>query len=89
MLSCREVTRLVSDGLERELPLRERMQLRLHVMMCRSCSAYRRQIRVLDRLFRGHGGEQTATPGENGTGLSAEAKERIKAAVREHQKRSE
>ncbi len=54
MLSCKEATRLVSEGLDRELPFWRRMGLRLHVVMCRGCSRYARQITALDRLISDH-----------------------------------
>jgi len=34
MLSCKEATRLVSESLGRELPVRQRLSLRFHLMMC-------------------------------------------------------
>jgi len=48
MLSCKETARLVSDGLDRRLSLWQRMNLRLHLMMCGACSAYRRQVAQLN-----------------------------------------
>jgi predicted anti-sigma-YlaC factor YlaD len=51
MRSCREVTQLISDGLDRQLPLAQRVAVRLHVMMCRSCAAYRRQLQALHRAL--------------------------------------
>lgn len=52
MLSCREISRLVSEQIDRKLPLRRRIEMRLHFMMCRACSLYARQIRQLDRLLK-------------------------------------
>ena len=34
MLSCKEATRLVSQGLDRELALGERIALRVHLAIC-------------------------------------------------------
>ncbi len=80
MLSCREASRLVSEGLDHNLPWAQRLSLRLHLMMCRGCSRFRRQIEGLDRFVRRHPDlperiEPEAT-------LPAEARERIKAAAR-------
>lgn len=52
MLTCKDIARLVSDDLDRKLPLRQRLGLRLHLMMCGACSTYRRQVTQLHRLFR-------------------------------------
>lgn len=49
MLTCKEVmTMISSDGLERST-WRERMSLRLHLMMCRHCSRYAAQLRAIAR----------------------------------------
>jgi len=52
MLTCKETARLVSEGLDRKLSLWQRMNLRLHLMMCGACSAYRRQVETLHRIVR-------------------------------------
>ena len=54
MLSCREATKLVSDNLDRNLPLWTRIGLRLHATMCKGCAAYRRQIESLNKLVSDH-----------------------------------
>jgi len=52
MLSCREATKMMSDGLDRRLTRWQRMQLRLHVMMCSACRAYRHQLELVRALLR-------------------------------------
>ena len=52
MLSCREVTRLVSQGLDRELGFRERIALRAHFMICRSCRSFEDQLELLRQAVR-------------------------------------
>ena len=47
MLNCSEVTNLLSDELERPMSLRERMVLKLHLMMCSGCANYRRQMSAI------------------------------------------
>jgi hypothetical protein len=42
MLSCREVTERASDYLDRALPLRQRLAVRLHLFMCQHCRRYLR-----------------------------------------------
>jgi len=56
MLSCREVTRLVSDAQERPLGLQERLSLRMHMTMCSACRKFEDQlttIRAAMRTFAG------------------------------------
>ena len=54
MLNCREITERASDSLEGALPWHVRLQVRLHLMMCRFCREYVRQmvlvVRTLQRL---------------------------------------
>ncbi|RVT49620.1 zf-HC2 domain-containing protein [Rubrivivax albus] len=52
MLSCREVTALCSQELDRPLGLRERLALRTHLMMCRGCSRFRAQMGTMHNMFR-------------------------------------
>ena len=47
MLSCKEVTRLVSQGQDRRLALGERIALRVHFAICRGCANFDRQITFL------------------------------------------
>ena len=44
MLSCKEVTRLVSQGLDRRLGFGERLRLRVHLAICDGCANFRRQM---------------------------------------------
>jgi predicted anti-sigma-YlaC factor YlaD len=46
MMTCREVTELVTAYLERRLSLRDRVRFQLHIGMCRHCRRYLRQMRL-------------------------------------------
>ena len=50
--SCKEVTRLVSQGEDRELSLGERVTLRVHLAYCRGCRNMRKQMLFLRRAVR-------------------------------------
>jgi len=82
MLSCRQISILVSESLDRELPLRKRVAVWLHLMMCRFCARYRKQL-----LFLRDAADAYARQGEDlfsadSDSLSPEAHERIKRALR-------
>jgi len=47
MLTCKEVSRLASQGLDRRLGLGERVRLRLHLAICDGCRNFRRQLAFL------------------------------------------
>lgn len=53
MLSCKEVSRLVSQGLDRKLGFGERVALRLHLAICEGCENFSRQMAVLRRAAQG------------------------------------
>lgn len=44
-MTCRELTELVTDYLDRRLSWRQRLQMELHLGMCRDCRAYLYQMR--------------------------------------------
>lgn len=46
MLTCQQVTEIVTDYLEGQMPLWKRMQFQLHIGMCRHCREYLRQMKA-------------------------------------------
>lgn len=82
MLSCKDATRAVSEGLDHELPLVRRLSLRLHVAMCGFCRAYARQVRTLDALVRQRFRDGPPPPPEQTPPvLPPEARQRLEAAI--------
>ncbi len=57
MLTCREVTQLLSEAQERNLTLAERLQLRVHLAMCRGCAHFKKQMSFLHDACRRYVGE--------------------------------
>ncbi|MEJ2367895.1 MAG: zf-HC2 domain-containing protein [Acidobacteriota bacterium] len=53
MLTCKQVTELMTDYLERRLPLGQRIRFQMHLGFCRACRAYLRQMKAtLETLER-------------------------------------
>lgn len=50
MMSCKQVTHLISEQLDRELSRRERMGMKFHLMMCTGCSNFRNNMRFLRKV---------------------------------------
>ena len=46
MLTCRQMTTLITDYLEGRLPWMDRARFRMHVGMCRHCRDYLRQMKL-------------------------------------------
>ncbi len=57
MLSCKEVTHLLSDGLDRKLTIGERINLEMHLAMCKGCTNYRKQMGFLREACRKYVGK--------------------------------
>ena len=82
MLSCRDVTQLISESMDQSLPLGKRIGVRLHLLICRFCARYERQLLLIrDTVRRLVGAEEI--PGEPPwETLSEEAKARIRNSLR-------
>ena len=46
MLTCKELTALVTDFLEGRMGLADRMRFQMHVGMCKHCRAYLKQMKA-------------------------------------------
>ena len=46
MLSCKEMTALITDYLERRLSFIDRARFQMHIGMCRHCRRYLRQMKL-------------------------------------------
>jgi hypothetical protein len=81
MLSCKDVTRLISESMDHSLPLGKRVGVRFHLLICKFCARYERQLLLIRETVR----RLVATedgPGEShGESLSAEAKRRIRKSL--------
>lgn len=52
MLNCKEVTHLLSEGQDRKLTVAERARLEMHLLICKGCSNFRKQMDFLRRACR-------------------------------------
>jgi hypothetical protein len=52
MPTCREVHRLVSEGMDRDLSLVERARMRVHLVVCGACTRFNGQMDLLRRAMR-------------------------------------
>ena len=52
MLTCREVSRLVSQGLDRRLSFAQRVRLRVHLAVCDGCTNFSRQMQLLRKAVQ-------------------------------------
>jgi hypothetical protein len=78
MPSCKEVSRLVSESMDSDLPFRQRFSTRLHLLMCSLCSEFRRQVAFLREAARSFGKASEDDELFAPVRLSPEARARIK-----------
>jgi Putative zinc-finger len=57
-LTCKDVSRLLSDGQDRDLPPNERARMRLHLVICDHCREINEQIDFLRRAIRRLGSDE-------------------------------
>jgi hypothetical protein len=74
MLSCRRMTKLISEALDRPLSWLQRLGVGIHLLGCSPCRRFRRAIRWLH-------GSLPAAPCD--ASLSPQARERIRQALAE------
>ena len=85
MSNCREVTRLVSESLDRKLPLSQRIGVRFHLLMCNLCPEAKKQMLFIRETMRHLTLEHGAREPE--VSLSPETRDRIKLALKQQQNR--
>lgn len=81
MLTCKDVSKLVSESLEHELPFRQQIGMRIHLMMCSLCRKYKRQTLLLRELFRRMARFEEGQP-DSRQHLPEATRERIKQTLR-------
>jgi len=82
--SCKQAARLVSISFERRLCVREWLTMRTHLLMCRTCTFYRRQITALRKTFIRHEQVLLNTPPSTQEKLTDHVKARIKDFMKKH-----
>ena len=82
MLSCKEVSELVSKSRERNLSWQQRFNLWMHLSMCRLCSGFSKDLDELDAAVHRHASAATKGEADEDVRLPEEARERIKESLR-------
>jgi len=76
---CREMTQLLSRGLDTQLPWSVRWRMALHMRFCLWCDRYHRQLRLVQHLARRLVERDSADETRQ---LAPDAKARIRDALR-------
>jgi predicted anti-sigma-YlaC factor YlaD len=62
-LDCKDVSRLLSDGQDRQLDPAERARMRLHLVMCQTCRNVDEQMDFIRRAMSRLGREEPLADG--------------------------
>jgi len=52
MLNCHQVTRMISESRERPLTLKEKMDLKIHLVMCQGCRYFEKNARTIRKAMQ-------------------------------------
>ncbi len=88
MLRCREISKLVSESMEHKLPLRVRMQMWMHLAMCRWCLGFAHNVRSLRSAVREYPDRLLADDADSTASLSPQTRERIKSLLSDGESQS-
>lgn len=80
MLSCQEISRLVSESLDRKLPWHRRMEVWLHLKMCRLCSGFWGNLLRIRTAARESAAADEPLP-DGPDRLSSESKDRMRRLI--------
>ena len=51
-ITCKELSRLVSEGLDRDLPADEKLRIHAHLAICRGCQSISDRMAFLRRAMK-------------------------------------
>jgi len=78
MFNCRQIARLVSESMDRKLPPGRRLGVRFHLLMCRHCARFSKQLHLIRRLIRSRASTDAKY---SSTTMDEQAKERLRRLI--------
>ena len=81
MLSCKEVSKLISDSLDRKLSWWQRINLWMHIGMCGLCWRFRKDLRHLHEETLQHADELEQGTADWDVKLPSDSRERMKRVL--------
>lgn len=81
MFNCRDVSKKVSDSMDVNLPFHYRLQVKIHLLMCKYCNRLKNQLLILRKTARLEDLPEDEI--YRAQSLSKETRERIKRAMRD------
>ncbi len=78
MLTCKQITELSSKKLDTSLPWHTHIQIKVHLLICKTCAKYEKQMKFIDEISK------KIDFHYQGYALSKEAKKRIKENLKSY-----
>ncbi len=80
-LKCEQSNRLISQSFDADLSRCERLAVRLHVLMCRSCRKFKKKLRLLHEMLQQDELSSVIATSMKDITLSTEDKNRIQKSL--------
>ena len=81
-MNCKQATLLLSEAQERDLTSREKLGLRLHVLLCTACRRFKKQLHLFQYLLSHASPKLIAAVYASDATLSSSRREKIKTMLR-------
>ncbi len=73
--SCGIITHKISKSMDHNISVYERLQIKLHIIGCKICNRYKKQLATINEAFENYANEETL---DQKSTLSDEARQKIK-----------
>lgn len=83
MLSCEDVSRIISRSQDEQLPWSDRLRVKTHLLMCKACQRMVRQMECLRDVARRYESTSEEPGHPEAERLSQEARTRILTRLRQ------
>lgn len=84
--TCTQMTSLLSEAMDRPLPVGMRIKMRVHFLICKWCERYKNQLLFLRNAIRRQPGKLEGQEAPSSTTLSPEARERLKRTLNDRRR---
>ncbi len=84
MFSCKEVSRIVSDSLDRKLSIWTRVRLWMHLGMCGVCARFRKTMIRVDKEVKLAAEETESVNAADSPTLSDQTRQKLQQALSQH-----
>jgi predicted anti-sigma-YlaC factor YlaD len=82
MLMCKDLAVIASDYIDGELPVIQKMSVKMHLMMCKDCRTFIGNLRASTDLLKAH------SSGQSNEALILRIDERVAQALKEDARNS-